>query len=192
MQQNIALPDGIEPILARHRRRGNRGRERLKFQIGPIHEVGHRHQPVEIDRPMALIDVARVEVELFSQEIDEVVRTVVRYFKPYFVTEAPIRKLTFEGPPKIVDVLLIDEEIAVPGDTELVTAGDAHAGKELMDKGVDDRREERKIVRPCGMAHRQVNYARERTRDLHDGGPIGAPEGIGSFEGHQKVETLVE
>ena len=147
---------------------------------------------MQIDRSVALIHVARIEMELFAQKIDQVRRAVVRHFKPHFVAESPFGKLTFERPPEVVHVFLVHEKIAVSCDTELVTTGDVHAGEELMDKGMDHRRQERKIVGPGGVAHRQVNHARERPRDLHDRGSVGAAEGIGPFERHQKVETLVE
>ena len=110
----------------------------MKFQIGPLDEIRHGHQAMQVNRAVALIHVPRIEMELLAQKIDQVRRTVVRDFEPHLVAESPIGKLPFEGASKIVDVFFIHEEIAVSGDPELVTAGNVHSGKKLVHKGMDD------------------------------------------------------
>ena len=48
-------------------------------------------------------------------------------------------EFTFECAHEIVDVFVIDVQIAVPGDPELIAAGDFHAAEKLVNEGVDHR-----------------------------------------------------
>ena len=79
-------------------------------------------------------------------------RAVVRHFESDRIAESSVRELAFERPPEVVDVFFVHKEIAVPRHTKLVTAGHMHAGKELVDEGMDDRGQEGEIVRPGGAS----------------------------------------
>jgi hypothetical protein len=83
-------------------------------------------------------------MKLFPQKIDQIGRAVVRHFQPHFVAESPLGQLTFERAPKVVHVFLVHEEVAVPCDAELITPGDVHAGKELVNERMDHRRQNAK------------------------------------------------
>src|SRR5258708_18817104 len=100
-----------------------------------------------------------------------------------------MRELALERTPEIVDLLLVDKEIAVAGDAELVTADHLDAGKELVHEGLHDGGEQHAVA--VGALARQRHDARERARGLHDRELAVAIEGILAFEAHDEVQALV-
>ena len=93
---------------------------------------------------------------------------------------------------QVLDLFLVDEQIAVARDAELVAAEHLHPGKEFADKGVQYRREENEGVFTVTQLTRQADDPWQHPRCLHDGRPRAAPEGILALQLDGEVEALVE
>src|SRR5438132_5868584 len=102
---------------------------------------------------------------------------------------AAVHELALERAPQVVDLLLVDEQVAVAGDAELVAADHLDAGEQLVHERLDDRGEQHAVAARalCGQRH----HARERARRLHDGELAVAVERILALEPHDEVQALV-
>ncbi len=190
MQQQIALADHVEEILVVLQALRQTGNEPGEFQVGPVDEIGQRRQTIQIHRAAAQIDVVLGETELRHQRCADVRRRIVRDFEAHLVAEPTRRQFAFERAQQIVDFFFVDEQIAVARDSELIAAGHFHAGEQIADVRVHDRRQEHEIVRRLRDRRRQPHQARQRARCLHHCLAAGAPEGILAFERHDEAEAL--
>ena len=119
-------------------------------------------------------------------------RRVVRDFETHLVAEPARRQLALERAQQIVDFFFVDEQIAVARDSELIAAGDFHAGEQVADVGVHDRRQKHEVVRRLRDRRRQPHQSRQRARHLHHRFAAGAAECIFAFERHDEAQALVQ
>ena len=80
--------------------------------------------------------------ELLPQELHDVGRAVVGGLEPHRGAVAPVSELAFERAAQVVDLFLVDEQIAVARHPELVTADHLDAAEELLHEGLHDAGEE--------------------------------------------------
>ena len=69
-------------------------------------------------------------------------RAVVGDLQPHRVAEVAVQQLALQRGAQVLDLLLVDEQVGVARDAELVAAHHLHAGEQLADVRVQDRREE--------------------------------------------------
>jgi len=80
---------------------------------------------------------------------------------------AAVRQLALERAPQVVDLFLVDEQVAVTRDAELVAADHLDAGDSLCTKACTMLESN---TQAAGHAFAgQRHHARERARRLHDG-----------------------
>ena len=87
MQQDIAVLQDVKhaDILLQPRRqvRGKPGKGQFRF----IHQVAYRHQPVQVYRPVYLVEVIFIQFKLLQQETSDIIGTIIRYLQPDRVVE---------------------------------------------------------------------------------------------------------
>src|SRR6185312_919875 len=189
MQQDVFLPDAGEEVRAAYQAARHARREYRIFEIRPLHQVVYRRQAVEIDGPRYAVGIDFLQRELPQQEMDDVGRAVVRRLEPHGGAVAAVRELAFERPAQIVDLLLVDEKIAVAGDAKLVAADHLDAGEELLYESLDDAGEE--YERAAAAFYRHRHHTRQGAGRLHDGEIAVAAEGILALQADDEVEALV-
>ena len=118
-------------------------------------------------------------------------RAFGRHFQTHRVTKTTLMQLTLQGLQQIIDFFVINKQVAIAGDTELIAALDLHAREDVIDMGVNDRRQENELVGAVSKAFGNIDDARQRTRRLHDGDNAVAAKSIGAFERDQKVQTFI-
>ena len=192
VQQQIAFADHVEQILVLLEPLRHSGDEPRKFEVGTVDQIGQRRQTIQVHRAAAQIDVVFGEAELGHQRRADVGRRVVRDFETHLVAEPARRQLALERAQQIVDLFFVDEQVAVARDSELIAAGDFHAGEQVADVGVHDRRQKHEVVRRLRDRRRQPHQSRQRARRLHHRFAAGAAECIFAFERHDEAQALVQ
>ena len=84
------------------------------------------------------------------EEVDELARAGVVDLETHGVAVVAARELAGDRGEEVVDLLLVDPEVAVARDPELVARAHLHPGEERLDVRVDDRRQEDEVPRPLG------------------------------------------
>lgn len=87
-----------------------------------------------------------------QQVTNEVFRAATRHFESHAVTITARGQLAFQRALEIINFLVVDKQIAVPGHPELVTAEHIHARKEFAHELMNDRGQKHEVVRP-GLGH---------------------------------------
>ena len=192
MNEQIAAAHDIEEIVVAAHALGDGRHEARILQIGSLDDAGYRHEPREVHRPVAAIDVCFLEFELANQELDEVFRTVVGHLQPNLVAEAARGQLALERALEIVDLFLVDEQIGVARDPELIAAGHLHPGKQITDVLVDQRGKEDEVIGPARDRFRQLHQPWQGSRSADDRHAAVTTESILALERDDEVQRLVE
>ncbi len=155
VQQHVALAQGLE---RRVRVQVGRPRgERRELQVGAIGEVVHLGHPVEVDRPVDLVDRARFELEMLEQGIDDAARAVLGDFQAHGGAEAAAEQLALERAGEVFDFLLVHEQFRIPRDPELVGAAHLQAGEQVVHEGGEQGRQEHEVVLAAGHRFGQLD-----------------------------------
>ncbi len=192
VQQDVALADMRKDVVLFGQTGGQGGDEGRELEVGAVDPVGYLHQAHQVDRAVLLVEVVGIELKLPEQEGGHRGRAVVGDFQPYRRAVMPLRQLALQGLAQVLGFLVVDEQVGVAGDAELVAAFDLHAGEQLADMGVQDRRQEHEAVFAAGDFLRHADDARQRARRLHHGGAGIAAEGVAARQLDREVEALVE
>ncbi len=168
-------------------------RERCVFQVGTIDHVRDRHQPHQVDRAVAGIDISHTEAEFLGQVLRHQLGTVVRHFEPHGIAPLALAQLVFQRFQQIVGLGGVDQQVGIARHPELVAAAGSHAGEQLVDIGVDHAGQEHEIVRAAARhVLRQLDQPRQCAGRLHDGIADVAAEGILAGQRDDEVQRLVE
>ena len=151
-------------------RLGQAGLEGRELEVGPVDLVGHRHQPHQVHDAGHAVEVVASEAELLQQEFGHHLGAVVGDFQAHGVAEMALRQLALQRGAQVLDFLVVDEQVGVARDAELVAAEHVHAGEQLADVAMQDRRQEDEAVVDAGELPRQLDHARQGARRLDDGG----------------------
>src|SRR5258706_3342447 len=192
VQQHIAFPDDSEQIGTRLQLLRDARDERGKLERGYVDQIGDLHQAHQVHGPVDAVQIIRGELELLEEELLELRRHVIRDFEAHRIPEMALRELSGEGGAKVLDLLLVQEQVAVAGNPERVRAPHGHALKERLYEGLKDRSQEHEDLAPAGDGFRQLDHSRQCPRRLHDRRSGIAPEGIAAFQLYGEVEALVE
>ncbi len=176
VQQHILVADDREQIDMPLQPPGNSGGEGRVLEIRSVDEVVDRHQPVEVDRPVDLVQIVARQREMIQQEVGEVARAVVRGLDPHRFAVTSLCQLAFDRPQQVVDFFLVDEQVAVARHAKLIAAEHFHADEELGDERLDDRRQVDEVALPALARH--ADDARQGAWRLYDGEAGVAPEGV--------------
>ena len=141
---------------------------------------------------MDLVEIVRLEFELFEQEGCHRVGTVVGHLEAHGGAEMALRQLALQRLAQVLGFLLVDEEVGVAGDAELVAARHRHPGEQFADVGVQDRRQEDEAVIAAGDLRRHPDHPWQGARRLNHGSAGIAPEGVTPGQFDREVEALVE
>ena len=130
---------------------------------------------------------------MLEQVRRELVRAIVRGLEPHGVAVAALEQLAFERVLQVVDVFVVDEQVAVTRDAELIAAVDLHAREQLIDERVDHRRQKHEIrLARAFDGDGQRNQARQRARCLDDRAMARPAERVAAVQAHDEVQALVE
>ena len=192
MQQDVALGDRLEQAALVDEGRQRALLELRELQIGPFDLIVDCVDPVHVDRAGQAIHVRFVELEIVHQVIGDRFRAGIGDFDAHRAREAAPAQFVAQREREVLDIFLVDEQLAVAGDAELVGAGHAHAGEQLVDELVQDARQKDEVVRFFGDFVGQAHDARQRARRAQQGHVALAPECVAAFERNREVEALVE
>ena len=193
VQQDVLPRDGLEQIVVAHfERRRHRGRERRVLEVRAVDLRQYLAQAIEIHRPVHVIEVLLVELELLQQELDHRRRDLLDHLEPDRVAEVPLQQLALQRDAQVLDFFLVDEELGVPRHPELVGPLDRHAGEQLVHVGMQDRSQVDEGVFAVPDRGRQPDRARQDARRLHDRDARAAAECIAALQLDDEVEALVE
>ena len=193
VQQDVALGDGVEYVRGLDQYLGDARGEGGILQLRRVDEVVHRQQALEVDRAVHLVQVFAAQLEVFQQVLREFVGAIVRRLKAHRSAVPALEQLPFQRPDQVVDLLVVQIEVAVAGDPELVTAVDGQPGKELVGEVMNDGRQKYEIRSTgAGQVRGEPNEPRQRPGRLNDGAMPLAAEGVLSVQADDEVEALVE
>ena len=85
-------------------------------------EIVNGKQAIEIHRSRDLIEIGARQTEVLEQVGGELIGAVVSGLEPHGRAVAALEKLAFERLHQVVDVLVVDVQIAVARDAELIAA----------------------------------------------------------------------
>ena len=190
VQQDVLLADRLKEVLMSEQPLRHGGYQWRVLEILAVHEFVHRHQPVEIHRPVHGVVVVRVECEALEKEIAQPGRAVTHGLEPHRVAVAARSELALDGAQQILGFLVVHPQFGIARHPELVAALHFHACKELADEAPGDLRQVGEIDR-AGRAGGEADDARQRARQLHDGERGAAPEGVAARELDHEVLALV-
>ena len=185
VQENVASPDVKEDVRFRFERNDRVRRKALVAQIRAIDLKRQGHQPHKIERPVDAVNVLFLKVEDIQQTLDGLWRTIFLDFEPDSGAALHLAQLGLDGMKKILRLLLVDVEVAVPRHPEQVSSLDAHSVKQAFDVMQDDVAEKDVVVLLFGKGH----DSRQDPGHLHNS-DIGVQ--VVSLEFDDYVQALVE
>ena len=191
VQQHVVLFEHFGHGLVFAHVFGQAGREWSKLQIGPIHHIGHGHQPHQVHGADHLVELVWAQIALREQEFGHMRRAVVGHFQPHFVAILPLAQLGLHGGAQVGEIFFIHRELAVAREAELVAALHIHAGEELVHISMQNGGKQHETV-PFAEFFRQFHHARQNARRLYHGHAGSAAESVFAGKRHHKVERLVE
>ena len=156
VQQNIAFPDDTKQIGTCLQLLRDARDERGELERGFVDQIGDLHQAHQVHGSVDAVQVVCGELELLQEKLLELRRHVVRDFEPHGISEMALRELSGERGAKVLDLLLVQEQVAVTGDPERVRAPHGHALKERLHEGLKDRCQQHEDVALAGDGLRQV------------------------------------
>ncbi len=160
VEQDVLLADRLEEVVAPDESLGHCGCEGRVLEILAVHEVVHRHQPVQVHRPVHGVVVVRAEFEALEQEIAQPGRAVERRLEPHSIAVAARGEFALDGAQQVFRLLVVHPQLGIARDAELVAALHLHAREELADETEHDLRQVGEIDR-SGFAGRQADDARQ-------------------------------
>jgi hypothetical protein len=185
VQENVAPPDVKKDVRFRFERNDRVWREALVAQIGAVDLKRQGHQPHKIKRPVDAVNIFFLKVEDIQQTLDGLRRTIFLNFQPDSGAALHLAQLGLDGMQKILRLLLVDVEVAVPRDPEQVSSLDPHSVKQAFDVMQNDVAEKDVVILLFCKGH----DSRQDPGHLHDGN-IGVQ--VFSFEFDDYVQALVE
>src|SRR3989475_1065568 len=192
VQQDIAFPDDTEQIGTLFQLLGDTRDERRKLERGFVDQIGDLHQAHQVHGSVHAVQVVCSELKLLQEKLLELRRHVVGNFEPHGISEMALRELSGERGAKVLDLLLVEEQVAVAGDPERVRAPYRHALKERLDERLKDRSQQHEDLAPAADALRQLDHSRQGSGSLHDRRSRIAPESVAALELHGEIQALVE
>src|SRR5579863_866593 len=190
VQEHIPGAQGGEQIVAHAQALRNARRERRVLEFGAVHQIVYGHQAIQVHLSRDLVQVVLGESELPEQEFENFLGTIVRGFQSHRIAEAARGELAFDGAQQVVDLFLLDEQIAVARDAELIAAAHVHPGEQLRNEGLDDGPKKYEVAAAEFVG--QLDEARQGARRLHHGEPAIAAESVLAFDHHREIQALVE
>ena len=148
MQQQLALAHDREDVFLGDEPFRNARRERRIFEVGTIDQVVDRHQAIEVDRSVDLVQIVLASARSGAAGNRDVLRTVERSFQTHCRAVATLGELAFDGTQQVVDFFVVDEQIAVARHAKLPGAFDCHAAEQLRHERRDDRRQKHEMRLP--------------------------------------------
>src|SRR5437879_12726591 len=103
-----------------------------------------------------------------------------------------LRELSGKRGAEVLDLLLVQEQVAVAGAAERIRAAHGHALEESLHERLKDRGEQHEDVTLAGDGLRQLDHSRQRPRSLDDRRTRIAPETTAALELPREVQALVE
>ena len=85
MQQHVAAAYGVENILAVQKPRGQPRDESRILEVGTVHEVANRQQPVQVDRTVDHVQIVLTEFKAVHQVVRHFRRAVVSHLQAHRV-----------------------------------------------------------------------------------------------------------
>ena len=192
VQQDVAFPDDPEQIGAFFQRFGDARDERGKLERGRVDQIGDLHQANEVHGPVDAVQIIRGELELLQKKLLELRGHVVRDFEPHRIPEMALRELPGERGAKVLELLLVQKQVAVARDPERIRTPHGHTLKERLHKCLEDRSQQHEDVALPGDGFRQLDHPRQGPRRLHDRRAGIAPESIAALQLHCEIQALVE
>ena len=191
MQQDVALADGREQV-APAQGFGHMGLEDRKLQVGTLDQVDHLRQPAQVHRSGDPEAVGLMQIEFIEQALQDGGRAAGRDLQAHRIAVVPLAQLTLQRRPQVGDLLVVDEQLAVAGDTELMHRQDLEAREQRAHEPLDHR----------GQQHHAMRRARDLGGDPKHPGQrpgrlqhrdAGAPsEGILALELDDEIQALVQ
>ena len=192
MQQQLAVAHDGEHVLLRHQSLRHARRERREFQVRAIDEIVDRHQAIEIDRTVHLVQIVRRQREMAQQEGGDVFRAIERGLQTHSRAVAALCEFALDRAQQVVHFFVVDEQVTVARHAKLPGAFDFHAAEQLCDEGRDDRRQEHEIrFAWCIAALRQADDSRQGARHLHHRELRVTAESVLAGQTHDEVQALV-
>ena len=139
VQQNVAGTDGGKNVGVFGQRRRETRRKLRELEIRPVHCIGHLHETHQVDRSSHLVEVIRTKVKLLQQKVGNFRRAQVGDLKTNRIAEMALRKLALQRKAQILDLLLINKQIAVSCDAKLIATLHFHAGEQFAHVRMNDR-----------------------------------------------------
>src|SRR6266581_46806 len=192
VQQDVAFPDDTEQIGTFFQLFGDTRDERGKLERGSVDQIGDLHQAYQVHGPVHAVQVVCGQLELLQEKLLELRRDIVRDLEPHGVPEMALRELSGERGAKVLDLLLVQEQVAVAGDPERVRAPHGHALEERLHERLKDRSQQHEDVALARDGFRQLDHSRQGAGSLHDRRSGIAPEGVAALELHGEIQALVE
>ncbi len=136
-QQDVLLADHAEDVLAVLQQFRDLRRERQVLQFALTVEAGDAEQTGQVDRTVDLIQLGLVQVELLEQVVGQEFRARVGHFQTDRVAVAAGEQFTAQSAGQVFDILGIQRQVGISGQTELVAALDLHALEQVIGVCVD-------------------------------------------------------
>ena len=111
-------------------------------------------------------------------------------FQAYRIAIAARGEFALHRTQQIVNLFLLDEQVAVAGDTELIAAAHTHAVEQSRDECFNDRAQEHELT--ASQFVRNPDEPRQRTRGLNDGEAAVAPKPVLPLDDDREIQALVE
>ena len=167
MDQDVAGGDGAEdpPLLVldveagRDDRRPGAEAERRQRRA-----AGERHQVLEGERPLHLVELGFAELELVEEEVEHPARHPLGDLQPHHGGEAALAELLLDHFQQVLGGLLVAVDVGVAGHPEGVGLDDLHAGEQAVEVVGDHLFERHEAERL-----RHLHPARQHVRRLDPG-----------------------
>src|SRR5207248_435446 len=119
-------------------------------------------------RAIAAIQIEFLQIELMQQQLRQMLRTTRRHLEPYGQAELALWQLSLQRLPQVLDFLLVEPQVRVTGDSELRIIDNLALREQLVQMGMDDRRQQDESIRRRDVG-RKLDHARQHSRCLDDG-----------------------
>ena len=178
MDKLITLSQGIEHLAAGGEELAGGRDEGRVLELGPVelpedHEVGQTHGPLDV------VNVIRVELELFPEQLPHVLRASCLDLEADGRAEAPPADVLGYRLKQVPGLVLADLEVCIARDAKRRDADDGHSGEELVEMGLDEILEQEKLERGRSRLRRglgrQGHEPWQRSRHFQARKPPWAP-----------------
>ena len=128
------------------------------------HRAGERHQVLEGERPLDLVDLGLAELELLEEQLEHPARHPPRHLQPHHGGEPALAQLLLDHLQEILGRLLVALHVGVAGHPEGVGLDDLHAGEQPVEVVGDHL-----LQRHEAQRLRHLHPARQDVRRLDPG-----------------------